>query len=462
MTSPEAARSSFSLVTRGPFARLWWTSVISSTGDWITIFATIALGDTIAGGQGILLAVLSRILPGLLFGAAVGVITDRVDRRVLIAVADFGRALLVPMLVFATTLPLLVLIGVVSELLSLLGQSPRAAVVPRLVARANLVNANSLILGATYGTIPIGAAVNWLVTALPNPGGEFFPDETAPFVLAFFSDAATFLVSGLIILSLPTLRSGLADRAKTHGRQPGSTRQDLFEGLAFLWTERTVRRVILGITASLFGGGVIIVIGKPFVEDVLRAGATGFFAVVTTLGIGAGLGFLSVSLYGARLLRRDVTFAISVLVTGFGLCAAALTSTVFGASGWIFLFGLGAGSAYVMGLTHLHETVDDALRGRIFASLFSLMRIALFGSMLIAVPLDSAISKLDLGGPLDAPTRAVMFLGGAVIVLTGLVTLWSMRTVFGTPVLEPATREFLEEASRRSRHRSSAEEEDSE
>src|SRR5665811_614005 len=45
------------LVRRGPFARLWWAGLASSFGDWVALFATIALADAIGGVTGILVPV---------------------------------------------------------------------------------------------------------------------------------------------------------------------------------------------------------------------------------------------------------------------------------------------------------------------------------------------------------------------------------------------------------------------
>lgn len=443
MTTPGQPRSAFSLVTSGPFARLWWASVVGSTGDWITILATISLGNDIAGGQGVLVAVFARILPGLVIGGAVGVLTDRVDRRKLIVVADIGRALVVPTLIFASSLPILVAITIVSEFLSILGQSPRAAIVPRLVRTENIVNANSLILVATFGTIPLGAAFNWLLASLPRLPFSFIPVETSPFALAFVVDSLTFLLSGLLVATLPTLRTRVSQAIADDTGDVPSTREDLVAGGRFLWTNRSVRRVIASMTASLFGGGVVIAVGPRFVEDVLAASTTGFFAVVTTLGAGAGLGIGSVSLYGARLSRRDLVFAFATFVTGAGLAAASLTETVFGASSWTFAMGLGAGVGYVMGLTHLHEEVDDSMRGRVFAALFALMRIGIFASMLVAVPYESALSKAGV----DGATRVVLFTGGAIIIGTGLVTLWGLRHLLRRPKLSAETRDLFAETA---------------
>ena len=451
MTSSEQPRSAFSLVSKGPFARLWWASTLSSTGDWITILATISLGNDIAGGQGVLVAVFSRILPGLIFGGVVGVLTDRVDRRKLIVIADLGRAAIVPTLIFASNLPLLVVITVVSEFLSILGQAPRTAILPRLVRKVNIVNANSLILAATFGTIPIGAAFNWLLASLPRLPLTFIPSETAPFALAFLLDSATFVLSGLIITTLPILRTRTAQAIAEEKEGVTTTRQDLVAGGRFLWRTRSVRRVIASLTASIFGGGVIIAVGPQFVEEVLFASTTGFFAVVTTLGAGAGIGIGSVSLYGARLTRRDVVFAFATLLTGLGLIAASLTSTVFGASGWVFITGLGAGAGYVMGLTHLHEEVDNELRGRVFAALFGLLRIGIFGSMLVAVPYQGALARAGVA----ASTRIVLFSGGSVIVAVGLTTLWGLRHLLRTPKVIPETRDILAETRKAGRRSTS-------
>ena len=163
-----APRSGLSMIRSGAFARFWWASVVSSSGDWITMFATITLGNRIAGETGVLLALLSRIIPGLLFGAVVGVLTDRFDRRILVVISDLGRFLLVPLLLFVTNLGALAAVNFALEMLSLLGQAPRNAMIPRLVPPESLVTANSLILGSTFGTIPVGAGLSWMLASLPT------------------------------------------------------------------------------------------------------------------------------------------------------------------------------------------------------------------------------------------------------------------------------------------------------
>ncbi len=442
--------SAVSMIRRGPFARFWWAAAIGSTGDWITIFATIGVADEIGGGGGILVALLSRVLPGLLFGPVVGAFSDRFDRRRLIVIADLGRALIVPFLIFASNLPMLVVITVALEILSLLGQAPRAAVVPSMVRDENIVSANSLMLGAAYGTIPVGAAFNFILALFPALSlGALIPEATQPFALAFVVDAATFLFSGLIVATLPALKTALAEKAEAVGQtlDARQTMQSIAEGVRYLWRDKSVRRVIFGMTTALFGGGTVIIIGKPFVEDVLLADETGFFGIVTALGVGAAMGIAGVSAYSSKLMRRDLVFASSVTLTGLSLSLAATVGTVAGAAAWIFLMGLGAGAAYVMGLTHLHEHVEDEMRGRVFATLFGMMRIGLFVSMAMAVPIAGAINVSGIGR-LNDPNRLVLFLGGGIMLLSGLGLLWSLRTLFTRPKLEPATHDIIAHADK--------------
>ncbi|NNK92409.1 MAG: hypothetical protein HKO87_08245, partial [Acidimicrobiia bacterium] len=193
MSPPET--SAFGLIRSGSFARLWWAGAIGSAGDWITIFATLAVASEIGGGTGTLVALLSRILPGLLFGAAAGVFADRIDRKKLIVIADVGRAALVPFLAFAGDLWTIVLINLGLELLAVLGQTPRAAVIPAIVHPRNIVTANSLTMGAAYGTIPLGAMFNFVIGFLPAVTlFGLVPAANASIALAFFLDSLTFLL----------------------------------------------------------------------------------------------------------------------------------------------------------------------------------------------------------------------------------------------------------------------------
>ena len=90
------------------------------------------------------------------------------------------------------------------------------------------------------------------------------------------------------------------------------------------------------------------------------------------------------------------------------------------------MMGYGAGSAYVLGFAHLHEEVEDELRGRTFAALFSVMRIGLLTSMMVALPAAQVVDG-KLGGLLATGSRVILLAGGALMLFSGVLAVWSTR-----------------------------------
>jgi len=199
---------------------------------------------------------------------------------------------------------------------------------------------------------------------------------------------------------------------------------------------------------ALAGGGIIIVIGKPFATAVLLAGSTGFPALLTAFGLGTALGIVLITVFGARIVHKDVVFSLALLILGASLGAAGLVRTLAGGVGWIGAMGLGTGGAYVLGFSHLHEQVADEVRGRTFAALFSLMRIGLLLSMAVALPLAGLMDGV-IPGLLSEGMRVVPLFGGGLILITGLATLWRVRRILiamghvdQRPALEAVTQAF--------------------
>lgn len=412
----------------GPFSRLWKAGLISSTGDWVAILATLSLAEELAGGGGIVLALMARIVPGLFFAAIGGILADRINRKHLMVFAEVGRAGLVMSLAFAESIQYLVLVSLAMEALTLLFQPAKEATVPMLVSRSELVQANSLSLSAAYGTFPLGAAI---FLGLAPLGASITLGGLLPGTqegLAFLVDAFTYLASAVLIMTLPALPG--RQRRRTGGGKgrwnPGAVLKDFTEGVKFVASNRRVRPVVLAMTVALAGGGIIVVLGKPFARDVLAAGTIGFPALLTSFGMGAGSGIVLVTIFGPRFRNKDVLFSLALILTGTSLAAAAFVDTLIGGVLWVLAMGIGAGAAYVLGFAHLHEQADDEVRGRTFAALFSLMRIGLLTAMMTALPLAGVLGRF-LGGHTSNGLRAVMLLGGATMLLAGAATLWSVR-----------------------------------
>jgi dTMP kinase len=433
------------LIRRGPFARLWWSQLVSSLGDWATLFATFSLAARISGGGsnatlGILVALVARILPGLLFGVIGGVLADRWDRKRTMVVADFGRATLVLLLVFVGNFRDLFVLTFFIEVLSLVRQPARESVVPHLIPERHLMAANGLNLIASYGTAPVGSALFALFAAV---GERYLPDSIAnPGVAAAFAfDGITFIASGLIVLTIPVPPLVLSKEREPHGKLDiRAALRDMLDGFKFVGSYPAVRRLVTGMAAGLFGGGALFVLGQPFAEQVLQGNNSGYGIMVTALGVGAGLGMGAMTFWGKSIERREPVFALALIVTGLAIVATGLASTVWGASGWVLAAGFGTGVAYVTGFTQLHTVVTDDIRGRTFAALFASARLALLVSFGLAGVGAAALDGI-LPGFLDSGVRVVIVLSGAFILASGAGTMWSVRDQLrGGPIDDEAYR----------------------
>ncbi len=405
---------SIRLIRKGPFARLWWSGTISSVGDWVALFATIALANEIGGVTGIIVPLVARLLPGV-FGAVGGVVADRFDRKWTMVIADVGRGGLVLFLLIVDSLLELFIISFFLEVLTLIRQPAREASIPNIVTEEQLVTANSLSLVSAYGTFPLGS-IGWSVL---TKIGEWIPEAVAIASrnLAFIADALTFVISGVIVATMTLETPEVSkDRQSDHRFDFKAPWRDLKEGVRFVAGERHVRVIIIGMATALFGGGSLFVLGQPFSVDSLNAGDSGFGILLTALGTGVGIGMLVVASMNITGLKYELFFAFSLIVTGLSTVFTSLVSTVFGAAGWVFLVGLGAGGAYVMGFSALHEQVADEIRGRTFAALFTVVRTALM-------------------------------LGGVIILASGLLTVWTVRDLLKSRRMSPESRRSLEDAS---------------
>ena len=422
------------------YFRLWMAQVVSSLGDWIGLVAIIALAGRVSGGSeaavGIVMA--ARMLPGFFLAPVGGVLVDRWDRRRTMVACDIGRAAIVSTLPFVDTLAGLFLASFLLEILTLLWSPAKDASVPNLVPPEKLAAANSLSLAAAYGTFPIGTLLFASLAGLATWLGRIDALsvlEVDRENLALWFDAMTYLVSALLITSL-TLPGG---RPRCDGARIdwGQTWRELVEGVRFVGGNRVVRSVIIGMGVGLIGCGAVIPLGSIYTTQVLGAGSAGFGLLMTGLGFGAAIGVVVLSAL-ARRLPTEPVFVAALFVAGGGLIVATSVPNLALAVALTGVFGLGAGVSYVSGFTVIQEHVDDALRGRTFATLYTIIRFCLLLSLAASPWLASALDSLsgvlfddrtiDLGVRIAVPgVRLTFWLGGLVTVVAGVVVGREMR-----------------------------------
>lgn len=418
------------LLGSASFFRLWLAQVASSLGDWIGLVAILSLTARVGGSSpeaAIALVMSARMIPGFFLASLGGVLVDRLDRRRVMFLCDIGRGLVLATLPFVDTVFGLFMASLMLEILTLLWSPAKEASVPNLVRVDKLATANSFSLAAAYGTFPIGAALAASLTKVAEFLGEHASAldflELNKESLAIYADVLTFFVSAAIIytLKLPPRPPRERRRGSTAAR---SALTEVREGWRFIGTSPVVRSVMVGLGTGLIGGGMIAPLGPTFASVVLDAGDAGFALLLTALGSGLALGVVGLSAVHKRMSDRRI-FPLAVLGAGASMMVAVSMSSLALTMTFIVGMGVCAGAVYVLGFTILQENVEDELRGRIFATLYTLSRLCLLISLSLA-PL--AASLLDgLSGRLFDHE---ITLGGATVELPGVrLTLWIGATI---------------------------------
>lgn len=414
------------------FFRLWLVQVVSSLGDWLGFSAIIILAARIGGGAGagaVSLVMAARIVPGFFFGPVAGVLVDRWDRKKVMVVCDFGRAGVLALLPFVDNVLGLVIASLALEVFTLLWSPAKESEVPNLVPHDHLTTANSLSLAAAYGTFPFASLLFALLAGVSVwigqvPGLSFLENDQV--ALAFYVDAVTFVFAAWMVSRLPLggrrsprYHEGVATTEHAMGAAMRATLDELKEGWKEIFANHTVRAVNVGLACGLIGGGMLIPLGAVFSTEVLGAGAAGYGLFTTALGFGVAVGAVGVSLLQRRLPQAQV-FTGALLVAGVALFAAASSSTLAVAAGFVFLMGVSVGPVYVLGFVLLQQAVPDDLRGRIFSSLNTLVRLCVLVSM-VAGPLLAAV----LGRLSTSLVDGTVSLFGAEIAVPGVrLALW--------------------------------------
>ncbi len=177
------------------FSALWTSGVISLFGDRLN---QIALAVIVYAYTGSAVAVgfvfLAAALPNLLLGPISGTLVDRWDQKQVLVVADLLRAavvLLIPVAAVTNVVLVYPLVFTVTSI-SIFFRPARESIMPRIVRPEDLLTANS---------------ANWLAETLADIVGYTLAGVFVAFLgssvtLAFWLDAATYLISAMLILTV--------------------------------------------------------------------------------------------------------------------------------------------------------------------------------------------------------------------------------------------------------------------
>jgi MFS family permease len=335
------------------FRWLLSSAVVNNLGDGIAL----AAGPLLVASQTrdpllVSMAALLQRLPFLLFGFFAGAVVDRVDRRRIVVVVDVLRAAV--LVALATTIVTgWVSIWVVLATMFVLGTAETFAdtasqtLLPGVVDRGDLGLANARMQGAFLTT-------NQLIG--PPIGAFLF---AAGMAWPFGVNAVCFVLGAVLVA-----RTSLT-RAEAPTRAAGtSVRQDIVEGVRWLWQHPPMRTLALtivtfNVTFSATWGVLVL-----YADERLGMGAVGFGLLTTAGAVG---GIVGTGSYGwlERHFRLADIMRVGLLIETLTHLALALTRSQWVALVVMAVFGA---HAFVWGTTSTtvrQRAVPDHLLGRV-------------------------------------------------------------------------------------------------
>jgi MFS family permease len=399
-------------LSRPGFRDLVIGQAVSSFGDWMGTVALMALVLDLTGSAtavGVILVL--RLLPAGFAGPIAAGVAERWDRRHIMLTCDLVRAALVALVPLVRAAWWVYLWAFMLEVANLVFLPARDASIPDLVgAEAELPAANGIVLGSSYGNIPIGAGAFALLTLVPTAWNGYL--DSHPDALPLWLDGITYLVSFAFIRRLEVL--GPASGAGQD--QEGREKRGAWAGVVAALRLPIVRAVLPATITAVIGVGALFSLGVVFVRQVLHASTGEFGGMVALFGVGgvAGWAWLQRQPGGPTL----ATIKLATVAMGVILAVMSLLSTITLAYVAAVPFGAAGASALVASITYLQETLagEQRLLGlTVYHIVFRVgLSVAAIGGGLAAQALSPI--RWPLLGTLK-PSAMVLLGAGVVMVL---------------------------------------------
>jgi MFS family permease len=413
------------------FVLLWTAQVLSQLASNMVLAGLMATVVTATGSNTAnAVLILTFLVPAVAFSAVAGVLVERSDARLIMLASNILRAGgIVLFLLVGSNVGLILVINLLVSTVTAFFVPAELTAIPRLVARRQLMAANSTFVLTINATFAIG--FGFLGPLLLTTSGV---------AVVYVVVAVMFGLAALAVVPLPKVPPEV--RGEIGGQEAGQALRAVFdqlsEGIAFARSHRHIAWSLayLGIAASLIA--VMGAIGPGFATDILRLRPSDFFFVMGPAGVGAVMGILFLNAYGRDLPRRLLIDGglVAMGITLLGLALVKPITVLLGPAfapiqatlpealspivsliALVVAIAITAGVEYafvaIPAQTALQEDLPVEVRGRIFGILNTLLSVASFLPVIVA--------------PVAADVLNILFPGAGipvVMAILGVITLW--------------------------------------
>jgi len=385
------------------FFFLWLGQIISQLGDRLGLMALIGFAyskKTYGSPLELFKIFLFIIIPVFLISPVAGVYVDRWDRRRTMYLCDFIRTLLVlviPLFLFhfknlAFAYFIIFLVFCISRFFI----PAKLAIIPDLVAKKDLLMANSLVnitgmIAAIAGFGISGVLIEWL-------GAE----------KGFYLDSLSFFLSAVLIFlvaykyghspKLQELKQVIFEAIKK------PIFQEIKEGILYFIQRREIRftAAVLFVLSSALGAVSTVLI--TFVQNTLHSATRDLGFFIMFLGAGLFFGTLLYGRFGQRFSHyRTISIALFISGSIISISVFILTRYQFFWIAALFasLLGLFFSPVMVAANTIIHHVSVSGMMGKIFSSMEMVMHLGflifMFTSSILAEKFSGGLILISVG-----------------------------------------------------------------
>jgi len=357
------------------YRRIWLGQVVSEIGDHFNNVAVFSLAlESTRSALVVAWIMISRALPMLVAGPLAGVTLDRFDRKRMMIASDVARAALaLGFLLYhgPGDVWLLYVFSGLAMFASPFFTSGRSSILPTITTPEELRAANALTQTTQYATVTAGALL--AADIVPRFG----------YSRAFVFNAFSFLISAWALWGLRLEKGEFKARRALTEADVARPWREYVEGLGYIRSVPLVQGILLVGVGWATGGGAAQILFSVFGEMVFQRGAAGIGMIWGFAGIGLVLG----GVIAQRLERRlgfsgyKKTVLVSLLLHGGFYVVFSQMRAFAAALGAILLSRLAIALCSVLNSSQLLQTVPDQFRGRVFATLETLV----WGTMMISL-----------------------------------------------------------------------------
>ena len=395
------------LIDEPDFWRLWLVGLVVFGVRWLEMLAVAIFAYQRTGSPFIVAALtMLRMLPMALFGAVIGAMAERIERRkalVLVVLSMGLTSLTLAVLAFAGALAVwqLALAAFLNGIGWTTDNPVRRTMIGEVVGPQRMGAAMAIDVGANNASQVLGPTVGGFLLATCGIGGAF----TVSVVCYLVAVAAALLVR---------------HRNETGSSGAQSILARIVEGLALVRRDRRLIAVLtVTVIYNMFGwpaSSMVPVIG----HDSLRLGAAGIGVLASMGGVGAFCGAIAIALLVRPPLFSRVylggVVAYLVLVPIFALIPYA------GVAGIVLLLtGLANACFSIMQATLVYLAAPPEMRSRVFGVLSVCIGVGMVGFIAIGL----------LAGLIGAPWATAITGAEGILALLLTRSWWRPLTVPG-------------------------------